>query len=107
MRVFEYSCEKCGDFEMLRPSGLHRHPAPCPSCGKLSPRIISAPNLQQIDPGQKSRIERNIKSQFEPHVCGPNCQHEASSLLPPKSLNEKPKVQSYNGPRSWVIEHAV
>lgn len=107
MQIFEYKCEKHGVFELMRPSGLRRHPGPCPECGKLSQRIFNTmPNLRQLDASKKESIERNIKSQFEPHVCGPNCEHEAPGLLPPKP-KEMPKVQSYNGPRSWVIEHSV
>ena len=82
-------------------------PGPCPDCGKLSQRVFNTmPNLRQIDSTKKNNIERNIKSQFEPHVCGPNCEHEAPSLISPIS-KQKTKVQSYNGPRSWVIEHSI
>ena len=107
MQNFEYKCEEHGVFELMRPSGLRRHPGPCPDCGKLSHRIFnSMPNLRQIDATKKEGIERNIKSQFEPHVCGPSCEHEAPGLIPPKP-KQLPKVQSYNGPRSWVIEHSI
>ncbi len=92
----------------MRPSGLRKHPAPCPECGKLSPRAYSMPNYPSLDPRKKSAIERNIKSQFEPHVCGPNCGHEHhGKVIVPPNMRQKPKMQSYNGPRSWVIEHAV
>ena len=107
MQIFEYNCEEHGVFELMCPSGLRRHPGPCPDCGKLSQRVFNTmPNLRQIDSTKKNNIERNIKSQFEPHVCGPNCEHEAPSLISPIS-KQKTKVQSYNGPRSWVIEHSV
>ena len=106
MVLFEYNCETHGTFELIRPSGLRKHPAPCPDCGKLAARAYTAPMFRQVDPARKNAIERNIKSQFEPHVCGPNCGHEAPGLIPPNQ-KEKPKVQSYNGPRSWVIEHSV
>lgn len=110
MRLFEYNCEKHGLFEEMRPAGLRKHPAPCPSCGKLSPRAFSVPRTAQISSVKKSAIERNIKSQFEPHICGPSCGHEelaAAGLRPLPKQIQKPRVQSYNGPRSWVIEHAV
>ncbi|MDG1242764.1 MAG: zinc ribbon domain-containing protein [Opitutae bacterium] len=107
MRLFEYNCESHGSFELMRPLGLRKHPAPCPECGKLAPRSFDTmPNLRQIDPSRKKAIDRNIKSQFEPHICGANCGHEAPNLIPP-SQKQKPKVESYNGPRSWVIEHAI
>ena len=106
MRLFEYSCEGHGVFELLRPVGLRKHPAPCPDCGKLSSRVYSLAKVSHMNPAKKSAIERNIKSQFEPHICNIGCGHEAPSLLPP-SHQKRPKVESYNGPRSWVIEHAV
>ena len=102
---FEYLCTQCGVFEMFRPSGLRKHPAPCPSCGKLSARAYSIPNMSQVTPEQKEAIERNIKSQFEPEICGHDCNHEEHAVSPSQLL-KKPKVMEYTGPRSWVIEHA-
>lgn len=105
MPLYEYNCKEHGLFEQLRPSGLSKHPAPCHACGKLSPRAYSmAPNIERMDPARKRAIERNIKSQFEPHICGAGCGHEHHGPAP--SSLKKPKVQQYTGPRSWVIEHA-
>lgn len=106
MRLFEYDCKSHGTFELMRPVGLRKHPAPCPDCGKLSPRVFSMAKVSHMNPARKAAIERNIKSQFEPHFCGAGCGHEAPNLIPP-SQKQKPKVESYNGPRSWVIEHAI
>ncbi len=108
MQIFDYTCKTHGHFELMRPLGLRAHPAPCPTCNKLSMRAyVAVPNVAQIDPKKKSAIERNIKSQFEPHICNThNCEHEAPSLLPP-SHNQKPKLQPYLGARPWVIEHPV
>ena len=106
MTLFEYNCDAHGLFELMRPMGLRKHPAPCPECGKLSARAYSMAKVSHMNPAKKKAIERNIKSQFEPHICGANCGHEAPGLITP-SQRQKPKVESYNGPRSWVIEHAV
>jgi hypothetical protein len=106
MRLFEYNCKNHGLFELMRPLGLRKHPAPCPDCGKLSVRAYSMPTVDRMDPIKKKAIERNIKSQFEPHICDTTCGGGHNHLLPP-SHRPKPKQESYNGPRSWVIEHAV
>jgi putative FmdB family regulatory protein len=105
MKVFEYKCEKCGVFDLVRPLGLRSHPGPCPECGKLSQRIISIPNMSQIDKNKKDRIERNIKAQHQPHICGVGCDHEDHVSTPSHSVAQ-PKFKEYTGPRPWVIEHA-
>ena len=92
MTLFEYNCEAHGLFELMRPMGLRKHPAPCPECGKLSMRAFSMAKVSHMDPAKKKAIERNIKSQFEPHICGVNCGHEAPGLIPP-SHKQKPKVE--------------
>jgi phage FluMu protein Com len=105
MKVFEYLCKDCGVFELLRPSGLRNHPGPCTKCGKLSARAISIPHLSQLDPKKKIAIEKNIKSQHEPEICGSDCQHEHNQATP-SQMKGQPKYKNYTGPRSWVIEHA-
>jgi len=105
MKVFEYHCKTCGIFELVRPAGLRNHPGPCSKCGKLSARAISIPNLSQINPEKKAAIERNIKSQHEPEICGSGCQHEKYQATPSQQKIE-PKFKTYTGPRPWVIEHA-
>lgn len=105
MVLFEYNCKEHGLFELMRPMGLRKHPAPCPDCGKLSARAYSMPTVDRMDPTKKKAIERNIKSQFEPHICDTGCCGDHLHL--PPSHRQKPKQESYNGPRSWVIEHAV
>jgi hypothetical protein len=105
MIKYEYLCERCGVFEIDRPMGLRKHPGPCPTCGKLSPRAYSIPNFSKIDPAKKEAIERNFKAQFEPEICGEGCQHEEHTKTPSQKKVE-PKYKTYTGPRPWVIEHA-
>lgn len=107
MPIYEYNCKEHGIFEMYRPVGLNKHPAPCHECGKLSVRAMSLTQKSVMDPVQVKAMDRNIKSQFEPHVCGSGCDHDhPHSHGPAPSSRPKPRQQVYQGPRSWVIEHA-
>jgi hypothetical protein len=55
--------------------------------------------------------ERNEKSRHAPHVCKKSCgcgkkgkPIRGKDAKPPKPGERS--LQAYNGPRSWVIEHA-
>lgn len=109
MPIYEYNCKEHGIFETYRPVGLHAHPAPCSECGMLAPRAYSLTQEHKMDPLKKKAIDRNIKNQFEPHVCGSGCDHDHDdpySHGPAPSSRPKEAQQVYNGPRPWVIEHA-
>ncbi|MBC2604360.1 hypothetical protein [Puniceicoccus vermicola] len=69
------------------------------------------PTVKHMDPTKKKAIERNLQSQHEPHACSTGCcEHHH---LPPSHhkhlafLNQRRRQESYNGPRSWVIEHGI
>jgi hypothetical protein len=58
-----------------------------------------------MDPVKKAAIERNIKAQHEPELCGSGCSHEKYAQTP-SQLKGQPRYKTYTGPRPWVIEHA-
>ena len=42
MPIYEYRCAGCGnDFEMTRSFAQSSEPAPCPSCGEPSQKLVS------------------------------------------------------------------
>ena len=52
MPLYEYRCESCCDrvmptviFTLIRPMRRSSAPAPCPACGVLAPRILSAASV--------------------------------------------------------------
>jgi len=42
MPLYDYSCPRCGRFSALRPMAQHDQPQPCPQCGAISARMLSA-----------------------------------------------------------------
>ncbi|MEM9080997.1 MAG: zinc ribbon domain-containing protein [Verrucomicrobiota bacterium] len=49
MPNYEYFCDECGAFEVIRPMSEYDCPFPCPDCGKESPRVVlSAPNVSTL-----------------------------------------------------------
>jgi len=45
MPDYNYHCEGCGGFTANRPMSAFASPVPCPGCGALAPRAVSAPAL--------------------------------------------------------------
>jgi putative FmdB family regulatory protein len=43
MPTYDYRCEGCGGFSARQPLALFDRPVPCPTCGALSARALSAP----------------------------------------------------------------
>ena len=62
MPIYDYRCEQCGEFSVLRKMSESSLPAMCDQCGEPAPRIISAPRLALMDSGRRIAFERNEKS---------------------------------------------
>lgn len=84
MPIYDYRCEQCGDFSVLRKMSESSLPATCIECGAQAARIISAPNLALMDGARRSAFERNEKSAHAPRQarrssCGCSGTHTCSS----------------------------
>jgi putative FmdB family regulatory protein len=105
MPVYEYECQKCGPFTAFRNLAESSLPAPCSSCGALSPKIFSLINMRSLRPAIRLAHERNERSVHAPHVCGSGCSHRhAASKTKP---SDKPVLQSSTkrNRRPWMLGH--
>jgi len=53
MPIYEYQCGGCGRFSALRRLADYAEPAPCPACGRPSPRTVSCPAW--LGPSERQR----------------------------------------------------
>lgn len=84
MPVYDYRCEQCGEFSLLRKMSESHLPAECSECGAESARIISAPSLSLVSTATRTAHERNEKSADKPLTarrssCGCSGTHTCSS----------------------------
>lgn len=105
MPTYAHACEQHGEFEDIRPISQSAEKAACPSCGLLCGRIVTVPHFRSMDRGTRIAHERNEQSRHAPHVCHSGCSHQHTKKKSTQSANGKPKLESYAGPRPWVIEH--
>lgn len=45
MPLYDYHCERCGSFRLMRPMADSASSQPCPDCSNTSERVLSAPFL--------------------------------------------------------------
>ena len=45
MPTYEYECPDCGPFTDIRPMAEFERPQPCPACGQMAARLLTAPAL--------------------------------------------------------------
>ena len=108
MPVYEFECPDCGRFTALRNLALSGHPAACPTCGTVSPKVFSVINLRGMRPENRVAHERNERSAHAPHVCGSGCSHGHTKTKPRvKPKTDKPALQysTKQNSRPWMLGH--
>ncbi len=45
MPIYEYTCDRCGDFAEMHPIAQYADSQPCPGCGLLAERALTTPQL--------------------------------------------------------------
>lgn len=69
MPVYEYLCEHCGPFTIMRPMAECELAGDCPECAGASPRvIISAPRLSTLSRERRSAAAANERSADAPRT---------------------------------------
>jgi putative FmdB family regulatory protein len=66
MPIYEYSCERCGEFEVYLPVSAAGQPGRCPECTLEARRRFSAPMTRQSSDAQRSAFAREERSRHEP-----------------------------------------
>lgn len=117
MPIYDYHCDQCGEFSVMRPMAESALDHDCPECGETAPRIISAPRLAIMDPSNRMRWERNEKSRHSPAVarrssCGCTGAHTCGSgksqaKAKPVDPEAKPALrkQTKKTARPWMLGH--
>jgi putative FmdB family regulatory protein len=70
MARYDYTCRQCGIFEAVCPMGAAAPIEDCPSCGRESRRVFSAPALTSPRSPVRRVREAADRSAHEPIVTG-------------------------------------
>ncbi|MGU3360885.1 FmdB family zinc ribbon protein [Methylobacterium sp. M6A4_1b] len=104
MPVYDYACEACGPFTVLRPMAQFRDPHDCPDCGTSCGRaFLTAPNLASMDAGRRKAHATNERSQHAPRKSsghGPGC-----GCCGTRAKSNPTAAKSFPNARPWMISH--
>lgn len=75
MPLYDYECNRCGDFREFHPMRDSQLPQPCPACGDASARALSAPFLSGASDGWLSRPQGAAPGSSWRKMCGFGCAH--------------------------------
>ncbi|WP_183505871.1 FmdB family zinc ribbon protein [Methylobacterium brachythecii] len=109
MPVYDYSCETCGPFTVLRPMAQYADPHDCPDCGGTCRRaFLTAPRIAGMDAGLKAAHATNERSRHEPrrssrHGAGCSCCKNTTSSGTKSGSSGTAK--SFPAARPWMISH--
>ncbi|MGV7030989.1 FmdB family zinc ribbon protein [Methylobacterium symbioticum] len=106
MPVYDYACESCGPFTVMRPMAEFQHPHDCPDCGATCRRaFLTAPRLSGLDPATRAAHATNERSRHAPRRSGshgPGC----GCCAPRKTAASAPAAaKSFPNARPWMISH--
>ena len=68
MPIYEFTCERCGAFELSRPMAEAADPACCPSCGTIARRVFTPPGLALLAKPMRRMLDEEDRSAHAPDV---------------------------------------
>ena len=68
MPVYEFTCESCGSFDLVRPMDEAGAAAACPTCGVAARRVFTPPGLALFAGPVRRALDAEEKSAHEPDV---------------------------------------
>ena len=112
MPVYDYLCDDCGAFTVMRPMAECDDPHDCPACGETAPRaFLTAPYFATMDAGRRQAFATNERSSHAPqtlaqmkdkHGAGCSCCSGKSMRYTKK---DKRGNKSFPSSRPWMISH--
>jgi len=110
MPIYQYECDSCGSFDVMRSIADRDLPHLCPGCGMQTTRAITAGAMLALMPAsRRDAFATNERSANEPtsskslgYRHGPGC-----SCCKPKASSGDAARASMKSPagRPWMISH--
>lgn len=70
MPIYDFHCERCGPFSVLRSIAERDRPGACPACGEGASRLVSAPALALMSASSRNAHATNERAAHAPRHAG-------------------------------------
>ena len=105
MPMYEYECEHCGLFAVLRPISERGTPQFCPACESLSARTMrTAPFSKGLSPASRQAHAVNERAAHEPRRFTASSRSQGRNEARVRRGDSERSVRSSRG-RPWMIGH--
>jgi putative FmdB family regulatory protein len=109
MPYYDYLCDTCGPFTLVRPMAEAGAPQPCPECASTASRaFLRAPAMTSMNGARRRAHETNEKSRAAPVLAstlgrphGPGC----GCCRPTAKPASGSEMKTFPGKRPWMIAH--
>ncbi|MFP3569635.1 FmdB family zinc ribbon protein [Paraburkholderia sp. SIMBA_030] len=116
MPIYDFQCEGCGPFAVMRSIAERDRPGQCPECGAVASRMVSAPALALMSGTQRTAHAGNERAAHAPrhssevparHRPGCGCCSGGKLSLAGASGGTKSNglKSASGGGRPWMISH--
>ncbi|WP_321782986.1 zinc ribbon domain-containing protein [Burkholderia pyrrocinia] len=70
MPIYDFHCESCGPFVAMRSIAERDRAAPCPVCGTIAARLVTAPSLALMSSERRIAHASNERAAHAPRLSG-------------------------------------
>ncbi|KAG8152479.1 FmdB family zinc ribbon protein [Burkholderia catarinensis] len=70
MPIYDFHCESCGPFVAMRSIAERDRAAPCPVCGTIAARLVTAPSLALMSSERRIARAANERAAHAPQLSG-------------------------------------
>ncbi|MEM1075423.1 MAG: zinc ribbon domain-containing protein [Pseudomonadota bacterium] len=105
MPVYDYVCRECGVFQKSAPISQFDAPCACPSCGAVSPRALTVPQLSKVSSFARRAHDINQRSSDSPMRAKANGLQPTGPRIKSKARYHADGSRSLGGHRPWMLSH--
>ena len=105
MPVYKYTCATCGDFEEMVPMARFADPCDCPTCGAISPRALTMPQISMVSAHNRRAHGINERSSDRPNRAKANGLTPSGPKIGSRAITLADGSKSLKGSRPWKLSH--
>lgn len=105
MPLYDYHCDACGVFKEIAPLSQFSAPCQCPTCGAMSERLLTMPQISTVSPNTRKARLVNERSADSPKRARANGLTPSGPRIRSKAVAVGNGAKSMPSSRPWMLSH--